>query len=144
MKVLRRWFLALLPLAGVVLLAQGCSNYSYFDVDLKLGDGFNTVVQTGNITKCHVFVRGAATDDFLIDDSICLNSNKLASTKELGKVRYSTLADSGDVTFTLRLFHLMETDACELGHAATTLTINSGNTVAGTISVPLMGPGCPQ
>ncbi len=141
--MLRRWLL-LLALLPLVVLAQGCSTYSYFDVDLKLGDGFNTVVQTGNITKCHVFVTGAATDDFLIGNNICLNSDKLASTKDLGKIRYSTFADSGDVTFTLRLFHLMETDACELGHADTKLTVSSGNTVAGMITVPLSGPGCPQ
>ncbi len=32
--------LALLPLA---VATQACSNYSYIDLDIKLGSGFNTV-----------------------------------------------------------------------------------------------------
>jgi hypothetical protein len=141
MKRLALWF-ALFPLA---LLTQACSTYSYFDVDLKLGDGFTNVVQVSRITNCYLNVSGADNANFQLADTACHpDSNTLSVSRDLGKVRYSTFADSGDVTFKLTLFERDPSrPECELGHGSTTLTISSGNTVAGALTVPLTGTGCP-
>jgi len=131
-------FLSLLPL---VLASQGCSNYSYFDIDMKLGVDFN-VVAIGRIFSCHMFVTGAATDDFTLSYNTCHTID--TGAREIGKIQYSTLADSGNLNFNLRLFERMESEACQLGSGTTTLAIDSGKTVAGTLTVPTLEAGCPQ
>jgi len=141
---MRRWlWLFLLPVA---VLTQGCSTYSYFDVDLKLGDGFTNVVQVSRITNCYLAVAGADNGNFQLPATSCHpDSNTLAASRDLGKIRYSTFADSGDITFTLTLYERDPSrPECELGHNSTTLTVSSANTVAGTITVGLTGTGCPQ
>jgi hypothetical protein len=131
------WFLALLPL---VVSVQACNTYSYFDVDMKLGTGFD-VVAIGRIFSCHMFVTGAATDDFTLDYVTCHNINP--GTRDIGKIQYSTFADSGSLTFTLRLFEKMESDACQIGVGATTLAVDKSKTVAGDLTAPYTPPGCP-
>ena len=107
----------LFPLLGVVLLAlstQACSSYSYYDLDLKLGSGFD-VVKIGSIQFCHMFVTGSVSDDFEVRPEVC----KLATTGEIGQVEYSTFADSGSLTFTFKLFQNPQSNpACELGEGA--------------------------
>ncbi|HET6149017.1 MAG TPA: hypothetical protein VFH68_15875 [Polyangia bacterium] len=136
--VSRALFLSLLPLA---VASQGCSTYSYFDIDMKLGVDFN-IVAIGRINSCHMFVTGAATDDFTLSYSACHTIDTAA--RDIGKIQYSTLADSGNLTFTLVLFERMESEACKLGTGAVTLGIDSGKTVAGTLTVPTLEAGCPQ
>jgi hypothetical protein len=133
--------LGLLILLPFAFAAQGCGNFSYFDVDMKLGTDFN-VVAIGRIFSCHVFVTGAASDDFTLPYNKCHAIN--TGTRDVGTFQYSTLADSGNVTFTLRLFERMESAGCELGNGAVTLAVDSGKTVAGTLTVPTLGAGCPQ
>lgn len=135
--VSRLLVLSLLPLA---LASQGCSTYSYFDVDMKLGTDFNTVA-IGRIFSCHVFVTGAASDNFTLPYNKCHAIDP--ATRDIGKVQYSTFADSGDVVFTLRLFEKMESTPCELGSGSTTLAVQSAKTVAGTLTVPTLEMGCP-
>ena len=134
----RALFLSLLPLA---LAAQGCSTYSYFDIDMKLGTDFN-IVAIGRINSCHVFVTGAATDDFTLSYNTCHTID--TATRDIGTVQYSTFADAGNVTFTLRLFERMESTGCEIGTGATTLGVQSAKTVMGTLTVPTLEAGCPQ
>jgi hypothetical protein len=137
-RLRRLLWLGLLPLAA---MSPACNTYSYFDLDMKVGSGFDTVM-IGRILSCHVFVGGATTDDFTLDYAKCHTIN--AGTQDIGKIQYSTFADSGsNVIFTLRLFEKVESDACELGHGSTTLTVDSGKTVAGTVTAPYIGPGCP-
>jgi hypothetical protein len=136
--VRRALFLSLLPLA---VATQGCSTYSYFDLDLKLGTGFD-IVNTGRINSCHMFVTGAATDDFTLSYNTCHTID--TGAREIGKIQYSTFADSGNVTFTLLLFERMESAACELGSGAVTLPVDSGKTTIGTLTVPTLETGCPQ
>jgi hypothetical protein len=131
-------FLSLLPLA---LASQGCSTYSYFDLDLKEGAGFDTVTY-GRVNSCQVFVTGAVTDSFPLKYEVCHHNS---NTTEIGKIQYSTFADSGSsLTFTLRLFGTETSDSCEIGHGATTLTVDGGKTVPGTIVVPYSGPPATQ
>jgi predicted small secreted protein len=129
-------------LAPLLFLVQGCNTYSYFDIDLKLGAGFNTVTK-GQIHDCHVFVTGAASDDFHVDAAKCQNVDP--ATLLMDKIEYSTFADAGNITFTLKLFKgLGEMTACEMGEAGTTLAVQSGKTIAGSISVPYAMPAnCP-
>jgi len=131
-------FLSLLPLA---LALQGCNTYSYFDIDMMLGTDFN-VVAIGRINSCHVFVTGATSDDFTLPYAKCHTIN--TATRDVGKIQYATFADSGNVTFTLRLFERMESTACELGTGAVTLAVDSGKTAIGTLTVPTLEAGCPQ
>jgi hypothetical protein len=137
--------LALLPLT-LALSLQACGNYTYIDLDLKVGTGFSTV-NNARIKTCHMYVTGASNEDFNIvaansTDGTCPPVN--ATTSSFGKIDYSTLADSGNVTFTLKLFEgLGQQAGCLLGQGATTVAVDPGKTVIGTVTVPYMGPGCP-
>jgi hypothetical protein len=133
--------LALLALLPLALAAQACSNYSYIDLDIKLGSGFNTVT-INQIEVCHMFVTGAATDDFQLDAGLCKTTSP--ATGDMGMFEYSTFADSGSLTFTLKLFEYPESNAaCQIGVGSTTVTIpGSGTRTTGTLTVPFMGPGC--
>ena len=114
--------LLLLPAA---LVTQACNTYSYLDVDLQVGAGFETSTTTGLITNCHVFVTGAAKDDFALEVADCRVPDP--STHEIKRIQYSTFADSGTVTFQLRLFEKgFQSDGCEIGNGMQSVTIDSG------------------
>jgi hypothetical protein len=132
---LRISFWALLMLA---FSAQACSTYHYFDLDLQLDPGFNTV-RIGQIEICHMFVTGAVTDDFVIDPGRCKTTDP--ATRNVGNIEYSTFADSGNVTFTFRIFQDPESNPlCELGHGSQTLAVSPRTT--GTVTAAYIGPGC--
>jgi len=138
----RSLLLSLLPLA---LASQGCNTYSYVDLDLKTSPLFNTA-QYGRVNTCQVFVTGGATDDFTLDFATCKGRDP--ATGRIAKVQYSTFADSGSsLTFTLHLFGSVKDASCDMGHAATTVTVDGGKTVAGAITVdyanPPSDPNCP-
>jgi hypothetical protein len=120
--------LLLLPLA---FATQACNTYSYLDVDLTVGTGFETSTTTGLITNCHVFVTGAAKDDFALEVADCRAD---PGTKEIKKLQYSTFADSGTLTFQLRLFEKgFQSDGCEIGNGMQSVTIDPGKTSALTV-----------
>ena len=106
----------------LTLAAQACSNYSYVDLDIKLGSGFNTVT-INQIEVCHMFVTGAATDDFSARTRGCARPPARPRV-DMGMFEYSTFADSGNLTFTLKLFEYPESNAaCEIGVGSTTVTL---------------------
>jgi hypothetical protein len=101
-------------------------------------------VTIGQIEVCHMFVTGAATDDFQLSDQGVLCKTTNPATLDMGMFEYSTFADSGSLTFTLKLFEYPESNAaCQIGVGSTTVTIpGSGTRTTGTLTVPFMGPGC--
>jgi hypothetical protein len=119
----------LFPLFALLLLAFGgaaCSSYSYYDLDLKWGTGFD-VTKIGAIYACNLVVSGAANDNVALDAGKC----KTATTGELGKVEYSTFADSGMITFTLQAFQYPPSNpSCKLGEGS--LTLDAGQAVRKT------------
>ena len=131
-------FLSLLVLA---LAAQGCNTYSYVDLDLKTSPLFNTA-QYGRVNTCQVFVTGGTTDDFTLQAGAPGNCrNRDPATGRIAKVNYSTFADSGSsLTFTLHLFGSVKDESCDMGHASTTVTVDGGKTVSGTITVDYANP----
>jgi hypothetical protein len=139
-SALRSRLLPLLALLPLALAAQACSSYSYYDLDLKMGTGFS-IATAGSVQFCHMFVTGAATDDFEVPPAACKTAGMRGF--DIGTIEYSTFADAGNVTFTLKLFQYPESNpACELGEASTTLPAGKGTRTPGTINVPLMGTGC--
>jgi hypothetical protein len=125
----------------LIVVAQGCNTYSYFDVEMKLGTAYNTVA-IGRINSCHVFVTGGSADDFTLPYANCHTIDP--GTRNVGKFQYATFADSGSaVTFTLHLFEKVESAECELGTGSTTLTVEGGKTVAGSLTVDTLKAGCP-
>ena len=122
-----RWIVLPILTLALALATQACSTYSYYDLDLQVGTGFETSATTGLVTNCHLFVSGADNTDFELFDRVCPIN---ASTHEIKKIQYSSFADSGSLTFTLRLFELgFEADGCEIGHGAITIPVVSGKTV---------------
>jgi hypothetical protein len=130
----------LFPLFALLLLAAGagaCSSYSYYDLTLKLGTGFDPVT-VGSIVSCHVIVTGAASDDIVLDPGKC----KTSTTGQIGQIEYSTFADSGSITFTFKAFQYPESNpACEVGEGATTLQAASGSRMTGMITATAPVPG---
>jgi hypothetical protein len=130
------------PLLALVLLACGagaCNSYSYYDLTLKLNTNFN-ITKTGSIEHCRLDISGAASDSVELDDTVC----RTAFTGDLGTVEYSTFADSGSITFTLRLFQDPESNAlCLLGEGATTLEAAKAVRRTGTITATAPAPENP-
>jgi hypothetical protein len=128
-------WLSLLPLA---LAAQGCNTYSYVDLDLKTAPLFNGA-NYGRVNTCQVFVTGGATDEFTLDFATCKGRDP--ATGRIGKILYSTFADSGSsVTFTLHLWGSVKDPSCDMGHASTTVTVEGAKTVASMITVDYANP----
>ncbi len=137
MKTLRT--LALLALVLLAFGAGACSSYSYYDLDLKWGTGFDPV-KIGSIVSCHLVVSGSASDDVTLDPAAC----KTATTGELGKIEYSTFADSGNITFTLNAFQYPESNPnCKLGEGSTTLQAGKAVRVPGTVTAVATTPPTP-
>lgn len=125
------------PLFALLLLAFGgaaCSSYSYYDLDLKWGTGFD-VTKIGSIVSCHLVVTGAASDDISLTRAACLGS----PSGDIGKVEYSTFADSGSITFTLQGFQYPESNPnCKLGEGSTTLEAAKAVRITGTVTATAM------
>lgn len=134
-RPLRVSFWALLMLA---LAAPACSSYHYFDLNLQLDTSFNPV-KIGQIEICHMFVTGADNTDFVIDPGVCRGTD--LATRNIGHIEYSTFTDSGNDTFTLRIFQYPESNPmCEIGNGSVTLAVSART--AGTVTVASSGPGC--
>ena len=125
------------PLLALLLLAFGgaaCSSYSYYDLDLKWGSGFDPV-KIGAIVSCHLVVSGAASDNVTLDAGKC----KTATAGDMGTIEYSTFADSGMITFTLNAFQYPESNPnCKLGEGSTTLNAAKAVRLPGTVIATAM------
>jgi hypothetical protein len=128
----------LLAAAPLLLLAQACNQYSYFDVDTQLASTFN-VVDMARIQDCHLTASGADHGDILL--STCQGA--APTMRDLGYVRFSTFADSGDVTFKISIYDCTtEAPSCLLGSNMVTLPIKSGGTTLGQLTVPCTDTSC--
>jgi hypothetical protein len=128
----------LLPLFTLLLLAFGagaCSSYSYYDLDLKWGTGFD-FSKISTILDCHLLVSGAAQDDITLDFKKC----STATTGDIGTVEYSTFADSGNITFTLTASQKASNPNCKLGEGSTTLAAGKGVRVPGVVTATASPP----
>jgi hypothetical protein len=128
------------PLFALVLLALGagaCSSYSYYDLDLKWGTGFD-FTKISTIVDCHLLVSGAANDDITLQSAALTQQTKVCSTAtagDLGTVEYSTFADSGNITFTLTAFAFPAANPnCKLGEGSITLAAAKGVRMTGTVT----------
>lgn len=93
---------ALLALT-VAALSAGCGQVSFFDVTV-VADNSTAMLRTEKlfeVDRCEVLVRGAVRDDFTL--RACRNP----STEDwnLGTFQYGTEAESGDVSFTVKLYN---------------------------------------
>jgi hypothetical protein len=131
-----------LPLFALLLLAFGagaCSSYSYYDLDLTFGNGFN-FNNISTIADCHLLVSGAATDSIQLDPGQC----RISTAGEYGKVEYSTFADSGSITFTLNAFQKPANNPnCELGEGSITLEAGTAVRRSGTVTAVTTTPASP-
>jgi len=130
---------SLLALVLLACSAGACSSYSYYDLDLKLGTGFD-VVRIGLIEHCVLDVSGAASDRIEIEPGIC----KTAVTGEIGTIEYSTFADSGNIIFSLKLYQDPESNPlCLLGEGSTTIEAAKAVRRPGTITATAPAPENP-
>ena len=122
--------------------AGGCKDLTYFDVDVKF-DQATFLGQVGSVQVCHMYVTGAETHDYVINDNTrsCPPPNQ---NLEMGIFEYSSLADSGSLTFTMKVYNkFTETDNCLFGQGSTTVTLPAPMTTNPvTLNVVQMGPGC--
>jgi hypothetical protein len=137
--------LALLVAATAAMSATtaGCGSYRYYDVDVSFA-GFTGASTTSTIQTCHVYVSGAETSDYYIVDQCPPDATH---PSHMGIFEYSSLADSGSLTFEMKAFNgIPEGASCQVGDGSTTVTIGGMNanmtTNMLTLSVAAMGTGC--
>lgn len=129
------WCAALILLAG--LGSAGCNTYSYLDVHVKLDDVGFSPTRRAVIHTCHLFLTGAVTTDTVLSKCSPPDSN------DVGTFNYSTFTDSGSIMFTVKTFQGTG-EVNKIGEGSTSLTIASGNTVAGELTVMYTGPAAQQ
>jgi len=119
---------------AAALLLGGCNTYSYLDFQTTIDPTWGSLAAQV-ITSCHMFVTGAVTDNFNIPDTrpdgtpLCPPDQPALN---ITRINYSTFAESGDVTFTLKAFiSTGEKPECEVAEGATTIPIVKGSTKMG-------------
>jgi hypothetical protein len=133
-----RWLTLLLGLAAFG--SVGCKDLHYFDVTVRFDGASFTGNAQSKIETCHVYVTGADTDDFYIrNPGQCLGTT---TGLTLGTFEYSSNADSGALTFTLKAYSGVPEDTqCLFGQGAVTIPIGA-TTVTGELVVVQMGVDC--
>jgi hypothetical protein len=145
--MMRRGLLLLGLLAASALGAGGCGDYKYYDVDVWYS-GFTGATTTSTIQTCHMFVTGAETHDFYVGGpDNCGSYFNSAAPSHLGIVEYSSLADSGNLTFDMKVFNgTPEGPGCQVGEGMQTVTIGGMNADMTTnmfkLTVAAGGLGC--
>jgi hypothetical protein len=133
------WFSArlfgLLALGVLALAAGACNSYSYYDLDLKWGTGFD-FTKISTIQDCHLLVSGAAKDDIILNSLQC----STATTGDMGMVEYSTFADSGSITVTLTASTKASDPNCKMGEGSTTLATGKAVRIPGTVTATASPP----
>lgn len=112
---------ALLALTLASAASAGCGQVSFFEVAV-VADNSTAMLRTEKlfeVDRCEVLVSGAVTDGFTLSD--CRNP----STEDwfLGTFQYGTESESGDVTFTIKLYNGV---VKLLGQGAATAPIKKG------------------
>jgi hypothetical protein len=133
-------------LLGLAATASvGCKDLHYFDVNV-LFTGFGAGSAVSTIETCHVYVTGADTADFYVTKN-CPPPN---SGVTMGVFEYSTNADSGSLTFTMKTYNGIPEDpncaigspgCCRFGEGSVTIPIGA-TTVNGELMVMPTGGGC--
>ena len=128
---------ALLGLAG--LASVGCKDMRYYDVTVKF-DGTTISASAASLAEtCHVYVSGADSGDFYFGDAggCGVRRNGLI----LGAFEYSSNADSGELTFTVKAYDGTPEDTqCLYGQGATTIKVGA-TTVSGEVVIAATGGG---
>ena len=140
-----------LALAAVLLAAlgaAGCKDLRYYDIDISYS-GFTGITTTSTIQTCHLFVSGAESHDFYVGGGPgnCGAYFNSASPSHLGIVEYSSVADSGNLTFDMKAYNASREDpGCLVGEGMTTVTIGGMNADMTTnmfkLTVAAGGLGC--
>jgi hypothetical protein len=132
-----------LMLALGALGAGGCKDLTYYDVDVHF-DPATFSGQIGRVQACHMYVTGAETHDYDINDNTrnCPPPSTLGL--DMGIFEYSSVADSGQLTFTMKVYNsAFETDNCLFGQGSTTVTLPAPLTTNPImLNVVQMGAGC--
>jgi hypothetical protein len=129
--------LCLLLLGLAATGSVGCKDLHYFDVSVMF-TGFTGGSGPSTIETCHVYVTGADSDDFYITKSC----PPAMAGSTMGVFEYSSNADSGNLTFTMKAYNgIPEDTQCLFGQGAVTIPIGA-TTVSGTLNVMPTGGGC--
>jgi len=134
---------ALVAVSALVTLGSaGCKDYTYFDVHVKF-DPATFSGQVGRVQACHLFVTGAESNDYGIADNT-RNCPPPNAGLDMGIFEYSALADSGQLTFTMKVYKsTMESEACLFGEGSVSATLPAPMTTNMLdLTVVQMGMGC--
>ena len=112
---------ALVAVSALVALGSaGCKDYTYFDVHVQF-DPATFSGRVGSVQACHLFVTGAETNDYGIANNT-RNCPPANAGLDMGIFEYSSLADSGQLTFTMKVYKgMVESAACLFGEGSVLL-----------------------
>lgn len=127
---------ALLGLAALLLSSVGCSQYKYYDFDTSLDPAFSFIA-VSEVQYCDLAVTGAESwSGALINEKNSTAGSCHLTSKHMGIIEYSSLADSGSLTFTINVKDGPTPD-CLIGQGTKTVSIGPG-TVSDTFTVMRM------
>jgi hypothetical protein len=130
-------------LALATLGAAGCKDFHYYDIDVSFA-GFNVGSDISTIQYCRVTVSGAESFQF----DIMKNCPPAGADPHMGVFEYSSLADSGSLTFEVKVYNgLPIGPTCEFGAGSKVIPITSTITVNDTLTVnksTAVPAGCPH
>jgi hypothetical protein len=109
---------ALFSLVALALSAFGCSQYHYYDLDTSLDPAFS-FTETTSIQRCVLTVSGADSFRGLLP-KLCMGAG--SGSHHLGTFEYSSLADSGNLTFKLDVYD-GEGNECLTGEGTKTVPV---------------------
>jgi hypothetical protein len=134
---------ALVAVSALAALGSaGCKDYTYFDVHVQF-DPATFSGQVGRVQACHLFVTGAETNDYGIANNT-RNCPPANAGLDMGIFEYSSLADSGQLTFTMKVYKgMVESETCLFGQGSVSATLPAPLTTnLLDLSVVQMGIGC--
>jgi len=137
----------LLTLAlGLTLLGStSCSSYHYIVVDVKLDTTLSANGTSSTIQLCDVVVKnekGGIEDTFPLAPKNSTDQRCPVSGSSVGKFEYSTLKDSGSLTFTVAVYDTLNSvnDSCKMGEGSVAVPIKETSNDA-TLTVMAIGTG---
>jgi hypothetical protein len=116
--------------------AVGCKDFTYFDIDVALDSSFNGTY--GQIQTCHMSVSGVEAHDYVINDN---RASCPPTGLSLGTYEYSSLADSGQLTFTMKVYRkVTEKPECLMGTGSVSASLPAPM-VTNMVMMTVMGSG---